>query len=259
MAAYLKHLSVFTGESQGNNTFLEQAIEREMRAFGRYAATRFDLIHFGCGEEGRAATFRESVLEHGGTLVDTRPEFYKNIDHRHRLDLARYWKAEAAGAPQDARDNIEANLDFKRSFLVPGGVRVVFPGAFGTRAEKAVSEEESDTGHRVGIHAPLVPTLIFNIDRGHGRGFYQGEIDSIRELVEDQPYLSHKMNIARYVQTAEDAIALIEAYEALGPVPAKDMEHFVPIVDGVPIKDIEFNVDDVPYMNRQLDIDFGPS
>ncbi len=240
MARYLNNVSVFTGEHITNNDYLERRIKGELEAFGEYAARRFDTIHFGCGHEGRAKIFREAVAREGGNLVDVRPEFYTTQNRWARLSFLKACLDMDRNMKEGALEYVDAMLDFKRNFLVPGGLRVVFPGGPGVRSEKAVCEEEGDTLRRVSSGGVLVPMIAFNIERENGRGFYDADIEHIEAGIADNPYLSGRRNLCRYVSTVVDAVTLIDAYEALGPVKGRDLERFVPVVGGEPARDLWF-------------------
>lgn len=255
MSYYLNSVSVFTGESQGKDEYLEMRIQQEMQIFAEYAAQRFAKIHFGCGFEGRAKNFRDVVLKNDGNLVDTRPGFFLQDEFQRRISLIDFDRLENSARCPTSERNVQANLEFLGNFMFPGGVRAVWPGAFGTKTEGQVSESDTDTAHRLGLDCALMPIILFNIKKKDGLGAYRHHVEDLEETLENQPYLEAKRNIIRVVDNAHDAITLIEAYDELGYVSARDLDQYIPVVDGHPVTDLEFDGELHRLKHSQMSLD----
>ncbi|MAF97603.1 MAG: hypothetical protein CMH26_03110 [Micavibrio sp.] len=254
MGYEIKKMSLFTGEKKTDNALLETRIEEQLVALGHYAAGRDMRVFAGCDDNGRASYFFDAFRAGGGLIEDARPEFYTSKTKRERHEAFEISKMQGRASSYlgefAERACLKSALEFKHNLLMPGGVRIVFPGFVGTLSEAIVSMEESDTARRVDVDEPLVPIIVFNIKMPNGRGFFDGQIETLENTIAYAPFLAERRNLLKLVSDMDEARALIEAYEELGAVLGRDMEHFVPVVEGQPLRHFHFKDEDGMYLKR---------
>lgn len=227
-------ISIFMGERIGHDATFESNVDTALVTLGSHIAKKNIPILFGCGHHGHAKTLRDTVKRQGGAIVEALPDF---IDHQKRFAMVENAKVEldrmedqpAQSLPFNlASQNLSAVLEFKKNMMEHSGPRLVFPGFIGTFAEMNISLEENDLAARLALDVPLRPIIVLNVPMGDGAGFY----DPFARMLETAMHIGRanpdRRNLVRFVADGDEAIALLDAYEAMGPVMASQLQDFVP-------------------------------
>lgn len=247
----MNSVAISMGARRGTNTAFENRLSEELQAIGSYLSMRKIEIFFAAGDNGQARVFLDAVQKLNGNIRNILPEYLND------MHLTRAFKNSAeqekllscAFPPKESKEQyINSLLAMKRDMLNTPAAHLVFYGGFGTGAEELCKAEKTDTLARYETqNVTLGPLIFLNTSVSEHMRCFDSEIQKI-ELLHALGRLSDdRMNIMRFAKNPAEMIALFEAYENLGPVPANKLDAFVPVINGHPVKELAPDLSAPPY------------
>ena len=201
MSNHIKNVVVFCGSSPGN----DQGIIDESEKLGRLLGENgYDFI-YGGGTSGLMGVSAKAALAAGSFVKGVIPKIFHTAGSKEQGHLQ--------GALEQVVDSMSER---KEIMMDEADACIVLPGAYGSLDEIYEMAVAQQLKVYTDPEANVQPIIVLNFE-----GFYDGQIASLDKMVE-KGFLSADMReFVQFVDTADEAIAVLNASNAIAPVQAK--------------------------------------
>lgn len=204
MSNYIKKVAVFCGSSLGN----DESIREQSRLIGHgLGKGGYDLI-YGGGTTGLMGIVAEAALAAGSKVKGIVPHIFRGANGKEQGYLK--------GSEEVLVEGMAAR---KEQMITEADAAIILPGALGSLDEiyeMAVAQQLKTYSDP---DAKIQPVIVLNYD-----GYYDGQIASLDKMIEKGFLDPNFREFITFVDTAEEAISLLNEYNDREPYVASQFK-----------------------------------